>query len=300
MRGYLRVSILLPALLLALAGLTACGSAPTSTGSKIQVVAAENFYGDLLSQVCGNACAVTSIISNPNTDPHEYEVNVTDAKVVANADLVIVNGVGYDAFMQQLLAASPRPSRIVITVQSLMGVPNGHNPHLWYNPATMPRLATLVARDLGRIDPARRAAFAARATAFIRSLAPIDARIAAIRAAYPGAAVAYTEPVFGYMGAAIGLRVLTPEAFQVAVEQGVDPPASALASEEALLNQHRVSALIYNLQTTEPVTSQVEALARQDGIPVVGVTETEPAREDYQTWMMNELTELETALAHGG
>lgn len=300
MRGSRKVPVLLLALLLTLPGLTACGLAPAATGSKIQVVAAENFYGDLLSQVCGDACAVTSIISNPNTDPHEYEVNVANAKAVATAALVIVNGVGYDAFMQQLIGASPNPSRIVISVQSLMGVPNGANPHLWYNPATMPRLATLVARDLGRIDPSRKAAFAARAKAFIRSLGPIDARIAAIRAAHPGAAVAYTEPVFGYMGAAIGLDVLTPQAFQLAVEQGVDPPASALATEEALLNQHRVSALIYNLQTTEPVTSQVQALARQDGIPVVGVSETEPAHEDYQTWMMNQLTELETALAHGG
>lgn len=296
----LRGASFLLGVLVVFLGATACGSAPAAVGSKIQVVAAENFYGDLLSQVCGDTCAVTSIISNPNTDPHAYEANVNNAKAVANASLVIVNGVGYDAFMQQLLNASPNPSRRVITVQTVMGVANGGNPHLWYNPVTMPKLARLVAQDLGKIDPAKKATFTARANAFISSLAPLNAKIAAIKAAYPQAKVAYTEPVFGYMGAALGLYVLTPEPFQLAVEQGVDPPAAALATEESLLNHHQVAVLIYNLQTVEPVTTQIQALARQDGIPIVGVSETEPLHEDYQTWMMNQLTKLETALAHGG
>ena len=276
-------------------------SAPSSSSATapIVVVGTENFYGDLLSQICGNRCAVTSILSDPNADPHEYESNAQDAAAVAKARLVIENGEGYDTFMDHLVAASPNPQRRVINVQTLIGAQNGANPHLWYDPATMPKVAAAAADALGRIDPAHAAEYQAAAQTYTNSLQAITTEIAAIKSAYPNAPVAYSEPVFGYMGDAVGLKVLTPETFQRAIEDGNDPSAADLAMQQDLLSKHQVKVLIYNLQTVTPVTTNIQNLAKQDGISVVGVSETEPSGKTYQQWMLTQLQALQAALGGG-
>jgi len=271
-----------------------------SPSSRTTVVAAENFYGDIVGQIAGNHVAVTSIISDPNVDPHEYETNARDAAAVANARLVILNGADYDAFMDHLLAASPNPNRRVINVAALTGRKRGDNPHLWYDPQIMPRVAQAVLEALIQIDPQNETSYRGGYTALQASFAPLTQAVARLRAQYAGTPVAATEPVFGYMARAIGLNVVTPEQFQKAVEEGNDPPAAALAKMEDQLKAHQVKVLLYNTQTVSPVTTRVRELAKRSGVPIVGVSETEPPGKSFQQWMLLQLNELRAALSKGG
>lgn len=286
--------------------LAGCGadspSVPASrtAGDRVPVVAAENFYGEVAAAVCGARCQVTSILANPDADPHAYQATVPDAEAVARARLVIENGAGYDAFMAHLLNASPAGGRRVVDVATLTGHATGANPHFWYDPATMPLVAKAVARDLAALDPAHAQAYRAAAARWIASLQPLQAEIATIRSRYPRAPVAYTEPVFGYMGQALGLRVRTPESFQKAIEDGRDPSVADMATELTLLQKHQVRALIYNRQTVTPVTTRMETAARVAGVPVVGISELEPAGQSYVQWMLGELRALERALGGKG
>ena len=240
--------------------------------------------------------SVTSIIVDPTVDPHEYEVSAKDGAAVANARLVIQNGLGYDSFMTRLLNASPRRDRKLIVVGSLVGRKDGDNPHVWYAPATMPRLAQVVAETLVGLDPANAASYRSRLGAFTASMKRLNDEVARLRARYAGTPVGATEPVFGYMSDALGLKVLTPRAFQKAVEEGEEPPAAAMAQMEDQLRTHRVRTLLYNLQTVTPITTKVRRRAKQLGIPVVGVTETEPPGKTYQQWMLGQLAQLDAAL----
>ncbi|HEX5414664.1 MAG TPA: zinc ABC transporter substrate-binding protein [Chloroflexota bacterium] len=273
--------------------------APTaaSGGSRVPVVAAENFYGDLATQIGGDRVEVVSLLSDPNTDPHAYESNAEAARAVANARLVIKNGLGYDAFVDKLLAASPRPNRVVIDVGTLTGHQEGDNPHIWYDPKTMPRVADQLAATLTQLAPNGKASFAARLQAFAIAEKPVDERIGTIRAKYQGASVLATEPGFTYLAEALGLTIVDRDgAFQRAVEAGNDPPASAVARFRNLLTTRAVRVLIYNRQAITPITTQMEDLARQNGIPVVAVTETEPPDKTYQQWLLDELATLHQAL----
>jgi len=287
-----------PAMASALA-LTAYPASGAPSPPAIVVVAAENFYGDVVGQIAGDHVRVTSIISDPNVDPHEYETNARDAAAVANARLVIQNGLGYDAFIDHLVAASPNPRRKVIVVAQLTGHVKGDNVHLWYDPATIPEVAQAILDALVQIDPGSATSYRNWYKAFQASLVPLHQAIAGIKAQYAGTPVAFTEPVFGYMAAALGLKVLTPLAFQKAIEEGEDPPASALAQMEDQLRQHQVKALLYNTQTVSPITTRVQQLAKSVGVPVVGVSETEPPGKSYQQWMLAQLEQLRLALGQG-
>src|SRR5438309_156882 len=280
-------------ILMALGAPVASGAA--AAPSRVAVVAAENFYGDLVGQIGGDHVAVTSIIVDPSVDPHEYEVSAKDGAAVANARLVIQNGLGYDSFMARLTKASPRRDRKLIVVGSLMGRKDGDNPHVWYDPATMPRLAQVVADTLVGLDPANAASYRSWLGAFTASMKRLNDEVARLRARYAGTPVGATEPVFGYMSDALGLRVLTPRAFQKAVEEGEEPPAAAVVQMEDQLRTHRVRVLLYNLQTVTPITTKVRQRAKHLGIPVVGVTETEPPGKTYQQWMLGQLAQLDAA-----
>lgn len=277
------------------------GPSPAGSSVPIPVLGAENFYADLLSQVGGSRVSAISLLNDPNADPHAFESSPQDAAEVADARLVIENGLGYDSFMDKLLAASANPNRIVINVQQVMGLPDGSNAHIWYDPPTMPRVATAVAAALASIDPANAFYYNARASLYAASLAPVTAKIAAMRTRFNGLPVAFTEPVAGYLATAIGLRVLTPEGFQKSIEDGIDPAPIDVARETDLLTGKLVRVLIYNSQVTTPITSQMHDLAVANGIPVVGVAETIPASyADFQDWQLGQLRELEQALGSGG
>ncbi len=291
-----------PALVVVVAVGVACGGASSApTGPQpIPVLGAENFYADVLSQIGGPHVRATSILSDPNVDPHAYEPSPKAAAAVAEARIVIVNGIGYDDFMQRLLGASAKADRIVIDVQQLLGLGGDVDPHVWYDPKTMPAVARAAASALAKLDPQDAAYFAAQQQAYLSSLTKVDDKIAQLKAAYRGAPVAFTEPVAAYQAAAIGLAVLTPPGFQKAVENGTDPAPADVAAERDLLTGKKVKVLLLNSQATTPLTDQMRELAVQNGIPVVGVAETmPPTYRHYQDWMLGQLDELAAALAKG-
>jgi zinc/manganese transport system substrate-binding protein len=306
-RGFLAVVLIIAAALIGAAcARTAAPSDAPGAGARataspsvpIPIVAAENVYGDLARQIGGDRVAVTSILKDPTVDPHEYDSTVADAKAVAGARIVIKNGLGYDAFVDRLLAASPRPDRVVIDVGHLTGHRDGDNPHLWYDPATMPRVARSLADTLSRLDPSDAGYFARRLQEFQASEAAVDDRIAAIRARHAGTRVLATEPVLDYLTEALGLVIVDRDgAFQRAVEAGNDPPAAAVVAFREQITTRAVKVLIYNRQTVTPVTTQMLALARQTGIAVVPVSETEPEGMTYQQWMLDQLSRLDQALS---
>lgn len=265
----------------------------------IRTVGAENFYADVIRQIGGSRVTTVGIISNPSTDPHTYESSTADASAVASADLVVQNGLGYDAFMGKLEAASPNARRTVIDVGAALGYKTGANPHIWYNPSTMPRVAALIAAELVRRDPRHKATFQANLRAFDRSLGDWTGRIAALRRRFKGTPIAVTEPVFGYAAAALGLDVRTPYSFQLAVMEGNDPAPQDVQTEQNLFTQHRVKVFIYNQQAVVPITVQLLGLARAHHIPVVGVYESMPLHQTYQTWMISEMDALDRALSRG-
>jgi zinc/manganese transport system substrate-binding protein len=263
---------------------------------KLSVVAAENFYGDVAKQIGGNRIEVESILSNPNQDPHLFETTPTIARQIAAAHIVIYNGADYDPWMDKLLKAAPRPERTVLAVAQLVNKKAGDNPHLWYQPSTMPTVARALADAFRRADPAHAADYTARLQGFIASLDPINRKVEEIRAKYANVAVTATEPVFGYMASALGLKVRN-ERFQMAVMNDTEPSASEIAAFESDLKERKVKALVYNKQATTKLTQRMLDLARQSNVRVVGITETQPIGMSYQDWMLTQLEELQKALA---
>lgn len=301
---------------LVLAGIVGCGTAqstPSQTNntgaasqkntgsagntSPIQVVAAENEYGNVVSQIGGKYVDVTSIMSDPNTDPHTYEASPQTAKAIAGAQLLIQNGLGYDDFMGKLESASPNANRKVIDVQTLLGLPDSTpNPHLWYKPTTMPQVAKAIVKDLSAIDPAQASYFQDNEQKFEQSLQPWYKELAAVKKEFPNAPVATTEPVCDYMLEASGMKNMTPWAFQAAVMNGTDPAPQDVTLQKNLFTQHKIKVFLYNQQVTDTLTTTLLNLAKQNDIPVVGVYETMPSGHTYQSWMLDEVQDLQNAL----
>jgi len=270
-----------------------------ASGGKIIAVGAENQYADVISQVGGKYVTASGIMSNPNTDPHSFEASIAVAREVGNAQLIVQNGIGYDDFMNSIESASPNSGRTVVNVQQLLKLPDSTpNPHLWYDTATMPKVADAIAADLSAIQPSHAAYFKANAAAFTASLKPLTAAIASFKSAYPGTTVATTEPVADYLLTALGADNLTPWTFQADIMNGVDPSPQNVAVQRALFTGHKVRVFLYNQQVTDALTQSFITLAEQNHIPVVGVYETMPVPGyDYQTWMRTEVQDLREAVA---
>ncbi len=271
----------------------------SGAGGKIVAVGAENEYADVIQQVGGKYVQVSAIMSNPNTDPHTFEASASVGRLVNAAQLVVQNGLGYDTFMNTIENAVPDSSRRVIVVQKLLGRPDSTpNPHLWYQPGTMPAVANAVAADLAALQPAHAAYFTANAAAFTASLAAWTKAIAAFKARYPGTPVATTEPVADYLLRAAGADNLTPWAFQADIMNGTDPSAQDVATQRSLFTQHKVTVFLYNQQVTDSLTESFITLAQANGIPVVGVYETMPEPGYHsQSWMLAEVQALQRAVA---
>jgi zinc/manganese transport system substrate-binding protein len=284
---------------LAVGGLAAaCGSTGgVGAGGRVRVVAGENFWGDLAEQIGGSHVAVTSLISNPDADPHLFEPGTSNELAVSEADVAIVNGAGYDPFMDRLMAATPSSHRVVVTVSQVLGVTGDDaNPHLWYDTPRLPTVVHAIAGALSRADPKNAASFRAGAARTITSLGPLEHAVVQLKQADAGAQVAYTERVPGYLLAAAGLEVLTPPGFARSIENGTEPSPSDEAAMRALITDQRIKALLYNEQATSPVTAQLQSLARSEGIPVVGVTETMPSGDTFQSWQLRQVQALTAAL----
>ncbi|HZZ62885.1 MAG TPA: zinc ABC transporter substrate-binding protein [Roseiarcus sp.] len=278
----------------ALAAAALCASAP-AFADPVKVVAAENFYGDLATQIGGANVAVTSILSNPDDDPHLFEASPDTARALTDAKVVIVNGVDYDPWMEKLLGAHKAPGRTEIVVGKLVGRKAGDNPHLWYDPATMKAAAKALVADLVAIDPTHKADYEQGQAKFLASLKPLDDKIAAMRKSFAGQPITASEPVFGYQAALIGLKVHN-EKFALAVMNNAEPTASEVAAFENDLKGRKVKAMLYNAQASEPSVQRLVQMAKDNGIPVVGVSETEPAGTTYQAWMLGQLGALDKAL----
>ncbi len=274
-------------------------SAPSAGASRstVQVVAAENFWGNIAAQIGGHDVKVTSLITNPNADPHLFETNALDAARLAQAQVVIENGAGYDSWMGSLLSADSSKPHTVNAASVLHVTGSDPNPHLWYDIPRVPTVAAAIAAALTKAAPADAATFAKNLAAFDASLRPLETTLSTIKSDFHNVSVAYTERVPGYLLADANLDVKTPPGFARAIEDGTDPgPADTVAMRELLTN-HDVNVLLYNVQTVTPVTSQMRTLARQHGIPVVGVSETMPAGvSTYQQWQQGQMTNLLHAL----
>ncbi|WP_186041278.1 metal ABC transporter solute-binding protein [Burkholderia gladioli] len=280
---------------LSVAGLTGFAGPAAAQTAKLQVVAAENFYGDVIKQIGGANVSVTSILSNPDQDPHLFEASPKTARALQHANLVVYNGADYDPWMGKLLAASKNATRKTIVVADLVGKKPGDNPHLWYDPATMPAAALAISAALGAADPSHKADYDANLAGFLASLKPIDAKVAALRAQYKGVPVTATEPVFGYMSDAIGLEMRNLR-FQLATMNDTEASATDIAAFENDLRKRQVKVLIYNSQAEEPMTKRMLKIAKDASVPTVSVTETQPAGKTFQQWMLAQLDALGAAL----
>jgi zinc/manganese transport system substrate-binding protein len=269
----------------------------SSSNRQIQVVAAENFWGSLAQQLGGTHVNVTSIVTDPNADPHEYESSSADARAVANANLVIVNGLGYDDWALKLISASNNHNQTILDVGEFLGRANGTNPHLWYNPAYVNATVRQMYQDLVKIDPSDANYYAQRFANVTASLTQVDSRMTEIKQQFGGTKVASTESIFVYLANATGLNLISPPAFMNAVSEGVDPSVQSVSEFENQLEGGNVSVLVYNEQTVTPLTQQIKQIAVQHNITIVGVTETiQPPDVTFQVWMNAELLELQNAL----
>ena len=283
-----------------IAATSSCDTATTGGGSSssIRVVAAENFWGSLVTQLGGSRVSVTSVVTDPNMDPHDYQSSASTARAFAIAQYVIVNGAGYDGWAAGLLSANPTNGRMVLTVAGLLGKHEGDNPHFWYSPADVATVADRITKDLSAIDAADSRYFAQRRAALETALQPYHARIASIKQQYAGRRIASTENIFVYMASALGLDLISPPEFMKAVAEGNDPPAGSVAAFRQQLQRHEVTVLVYNRQTATDVTSTMQQLAALQHIPSVGVDETlRPPGATFQDWMVAQLTDLMSALA---
>jgi zinc/manganese transport system substrate-binding protein len=283
-------------LLLALAG---CGTtAPASShGGVLNVVAGENFWGSIATQLGGTHVSVTSIVSDPNADPHQYESNTNAARAFAQANYIILNGAGYDDWGQQLMAANPVSGRKVLTVADLLGKHEGDNPHFWYNPDYVEQVANQITSDCKALDAAGSAYFDQQRAAFETSLSSYHRRLAEIKQKFAGQKIGATESIFVYMVNYLGLNLISPLGFMQAVAEGNDPSADTVVTFEQQIQQKQIIVLVYNVQTSTPVTEHLKQLAGQQNIPLVPVSETiQPPDVTFQDWQTAQLLQLQNAL----
>ena len=279
--------------------LAACGTPPAgaSSGKTLQVVAGQNFWGSIATQLGGMHVSVTSIVTNPNADPHDYESSPQDARAFATADYVILNGAGYDAWGAKLLSANPNANRKVFTVADLLNKKAGENPHFWYNPDWVEQVADKVTADYKAMDSADFDYFTQQRAAFRSALKPYHDRIAKIKSTFSGVAIGSTESIFVYLAQALGLNLISPPEFMQAVGEGNDPPAQTVAEFHDQVAGKKIKVLVYNVQTSTNITEGLKRLATNNGIPVVGVSETlQPVDATFQEWQGAQLLTLQNAL----
>lgn len=299
-------SLVWPGLLLAICLflLSACQSAitptaPNSSSRVVNVVAAENFYGDIARQLGGSHVSVTSILSDPNTDPHEFTASTKTLQEILGAKLIIKNGLNYDNWMDQLLSSASNSSQIVLTAGTIAPRKLPENPHVWYSFDDVQAMAQAITHSLEQLDTADKSSFEANLATFDASLTALKQKTSEIKKTYAGMPVALTETIYLYQTELTGLNVLTPFDFMKAISEGNDPPANTVLDIQNELAHKQAKIVIYNEQTVTPVTTNIQREAQTQHIPLVAVWETMPPGKTYQSWMMGQLTQLENALQQG-
>lgn len=289
--------------LLIVALTAACATTPAraTNGGKLRVVAAEDFWGSIASSLGGDHVEIQSLINSPVIDPHDYEPTASDARAVATASLVIVNGVGYDGWASKLLAANPSSHRTTIDVGKLVGAASGDNPHRWYNPDDVTAVVDAVTGAYSAADPANAGYFAEQRKRYeAGDLGDYDKLIAGIKAKYSGTPVGASESIFALLAPKLGLRLITPSSFLRAISEGADPTAADKRLIDKQIRERQIRVYVYNSQNTTPdVRAQVNA-ATAAGIPVVAITESPvPAAASFTDWQIAQLNTLQAALAKG-
>jgi zinc/manganese transport system substrate-binding protein len=280
----------------------AAGCAPARHGPGLQVVAAESFWGSIAAQLGGAHATVASIISSPAIDPHSYEPTASDARKLASADVALVNGIGYDRWASQLIAANPSSGRIVVDAGKVLGLGDGANPHQWYSPTSVRKIVSGITAAYEQADPKHAAYFAARERSFeTHSLARYDALLRRIRARYRGTPVGYSESIFEPLGRDLGLDLVTPPGFAKSVAEGTEVSVADRTAVARQIVARRIAVWVFNSQNVTPEVSRLTALARHSGIPVVTVTETlSPEGATFQAWQSTQLAHLAAALRRAG
>lgn len=263
----------------------------------VKIIAAENMYGEVANQLGGNLVQVTSILNNPNQDPHLFSATPSAAKKLSNAEIVVYNGAGYDTWMDKLLEIDRAKQQEIINIAHLIGAAPGANPHLWYQPTTMQTYAKELANTLSKIDGKNQTYYQQQLANFQQGYLQLTGKIATLRHKYAGTPVIATEPVFEYMADALGLKMFG-RGFQQSIMNDVDPSPAQLKEVESLLTTRRVKVLFYNKQVINPLTQHLQNIAKQQNIPIVGVSETQPKGVDYVNWMLAQLDELDKALQY--
>lgn len=263
---------------------------------KLSVTASSGVWGGIAKQIGGDHVTVTSILDDPAADPHLYESGAKDASSITRADVVIANGLGYDDFMDKVLETAPNSDRAFIKVSDVLKSEANTNPHLWYDLQNIQQVAGAFEAAMSQKDPTHAAEYKKNLSVFVDSLQPLFIVLDSIRAEHPGAVVAETERVAGYMLDAANLRVASPEGFASAIEEGNEPSPSDQTAMRELITGKKIAALIYNSQAESEATRSIRTLADQNDIPVVAVNETAPKDMRYQEWQLGILESLLRAL----
>jgi len=273
------------------------GASPTGGG--LHVVAAESFWGSIAAQLGGSRVHVTSVITSPATDPHDYEPTAVDARMLAGAQMAIVNGIGYDPWAPKLIAANPVDGRIVLTVGDVVGIKAGGNPHRWYSPTDVQKVIRRIVLDYSKLDPKGAGYFKRQQRRFeTRSLAQYRSLIATIKRKYHGVPVGASESIFEPLAEALGLKLLTPPSFLRAISEGTDPTAKAKSAIDAQIARKKIKVWVVNTQNSTPDVKRITAAARAKRIQVTEITETPaPGSLSFQAWQSAQLRALEGALA---
>jgi zinc/manganese transport system substrate-binding protein len=291
------LALITAALALALSGCGATTASPT-TGGSLRVVAAENFWGSIAAQLGGTRAEVQSIIVNPAQDPHSYEPTAGDARMLATAQLAIVNGVGYDPWASKLLAANPTEGRAVLSAGDLLHLRDGENPHRWYDPANVNAVAAAITADYIKLDPRHAAYYRSQHQRFeTTGLAQYHALIAQIARRYAGIPVGASESIFAMLAPALGLHLITPPTFMKAISEGTEVSAQDTLATQRQITDHEIKVWVLNSQNVTPQIQQLNALARANQIPIATVTETlAPASDSFEQWQVAQLERLQQAL----
>jgi zinc/manganese transport system substrate-binding protein len=286
------------------AALSGCGGGGVAAGAdgKLNVVAAEDFWGSIAEQVGGDRVAVTDIITNPAADPHDYEPTAEDGRALASAQVSIVNGIGYDEWASKLLAANADDSRVEVTVGDVLGLESGDNPHQWYSPESVEKVTTAIVKAFEQADPGHDSYYEAQAKKFdTQGLARYHRLIAQIKGEFGGTRVGASESIFEPLAPALGLDLITPTGFMDGIAEGTEPSPSDKAAADHQLADRAISLWVYNSQNATPDVKRLNEAAEANGIPIATVTETlTPEGASFQAWMVRELEGIQKALQSGG
>ena len=262
-------------------------SSPTASGSaKLELVASTSVWGSIAQQVAGTRASVKVILSNPAQDPHSYEATLRDRLAVQNADYIVFNGMGYDDFMTKLntfatAKLAPFEACKLVAVE-----------HCFYQIGVANSVATHIANDLAKLDPANRDEYLANAMKLTDEDTALFKLSHGIVAGLDNIAVVETEPLMDPLLADMGFTNVTPLAFTKAIDEGRDVPISALKQVQDRIIHAKMSFLAVNRQTS---TTQVNALVKlcaDNGVSVVYFDELLPAGQTYYSWMRAKILEI--------